>query len=131
MHVLTLKAWDVLNNSSERSIEFEVDNGARLTLSQLSNSPNPYRDYTQFEFRHNKPGFSLDVHIMIYSLTGQHMTSLYYTIQTESTESGPLYWNGRDASGNELSSGLYVYRVLVESDDGYFSSLSQKFFHFK
>jgi hypothetical protein len=131
MHVLTLKAWDVLNNSSEKSIEFEVDNGARLSLSQLSNSPNPYRDYTQFEFMHNKPGFGLDVHIMIYSLTGQHMTSLYYTIHPESTESGPLYWDGRDASGNELSSGLYVYRVLVESDDGYFSSLSQKFFHFK
>jgi hypothetical protein len=130
-HTLTLKAWDVVNNSSEETIGFVVDAGARLSLSQLITRPNPYRDYTQFEFQHNKPGSSLDVTIMIFDISGHLVTTLQYAIQPESTDSGLLYWNGRDASGNELSSGLYVYRLLVESDDGYFSSLSQKFFHFK
>ncbi len=130
-HTLSLKAWDVLNNSSEKTIEFIVDPGARLTLSQLVSNPNPYRDFTRFEFKHNKPGSTLDVSIMIFNLSGQLITALHYELHPESTGSGPLYWNGRDASGNELSSGLYVYRLLVESDDGYFSSLSQKFFHSK
>ncbi len=68
---------------------------------------------------------------MIYSLMGQHMTSLQYAVQTESTESGLMYWNGLDESGNELPAGLYVYQLLVKSDDGYISSVSQKFLHFR
>jgi len=130
-HTLTLKAWDVLNNSSEKTIEFEVNIGVRLALSNVFNRPNPFRESTEFYFGHNKPGSALEVTIRIYSLIGQHITTLQYAVQTESTESGLLYWDGRDASGNELPSGLYVYQVLVESDDGYFSSKSQKFLHFK
>jgi hypothetical protein len=62
---------------------------------------------------------------------GQHVTSLQYTVQSESTESGLMYWNGLDGSGNELPSGLFVYHLLVKSDDGYTSSVSQKFLHIK
>jgi hypothetical protein len=131
LHTLTLKAWDVLNNSSEKTIEFQVNTGARLVISDVHNRPNPYKENTEFVFEHNKPGSELAVTIMIYSLMGQHMTTLYYTVRSESTISGPLYWNGRDASGNELSSGLYVYHLLVKSDDGYMSSISQKLLHFK
>jgi hypothetical protein len=130
IHTLTLKAWDVVNNSSEKTIEFEVDAGARLSLSQLSTNPNPYREDTRFEFRHNKPGSTLDVSIMIFNISGQIVTTLHYEIYTESTDSGELYWNGRDASGNELPAGIYIYRLFVQSDDGYNTTLSQKFLHF-
>jgi hypothetical protein len=130
IHTLTLKAWDVLNNSSEKTIEFEVNVGARLALSNLQNRPNPFREGTQFLFEHNKPGSSFDVSIRVYSLMGQHITTLQYSVQTESTESGVMYWDGRDASGNELPAGLYVYNLVVVSDDGYYSSISQKFLHY-
>jgi hypothetical protein len=130
-HTLTLKAWDVLNNSSEKTIEFQVNVGARLAISNVHNRPNPFRESTEFVFEHNKPGSALEVTIRVYSLMGQHMTTLHYSIEPESTESGLLYWNGRDASGNELPSGLYVYHLQVESDDGYLSSTSQKLLHFK
>jgi hypothetical protein len=130
-HTLTLKAWDVLNNSSEKTIEFTVDTDARLMISNVRSCPNPYQESTQFEFEHNKPGSVLDVTIMIYSLAGQYVTSLKYQTESESNASGPLYWNGRDSSGNELPAGLFVYQLLVESDDGYFTDVSQKFIHFK
>jgi flagellar hook assembly protein FlgD len=64
-------------------------------------------------------------------MMGQHMTTLEYTVMNESTDSGPLYWNGRDDSGNELSSGLYVIKAVVKSDDGYYVTISQKLLHFK
>jgi hypothetical protein len=130
-HTLTLKAWDVLNNSSEKTIEFQVNADARLAISKVYNRPNPFTESTEFLFEHNKPGFELKVTIRIFSLMGQQLTVLQYTVQTESTESGLLFWDGRDASGNELPAGLYVYTLLVESDDGYESSASQKFLHFK
>jgi hypothetical protein len=131
IHSLTFKAWDVLNNSSEKTIEFQVNVGARLVISNLQNRPNPFRESTSFIFEHNKPGLALEITIRIYSLMGQKMTTLHYSVLTESTESGLLFWNGLDESGNELPAGLYVYQVQVESDDGYLSSTSQKFFHIK
>jgi hypothetical protein len=131
MHTLTLRAWDVLNNSSEKTIEFQVDAGARLSLSNVHNRPNPYKETTEFRFEHNKPGSLLDVTIMIFSLMGQQVTTLHYTVQNESAESGPLFWNGTDDSGNALPSGLYVYNLVVRSDDGYISSISQKLLHIR
>jgi hypothetical protein len=131
LHTLTLKVWDVLNNSSEKTIEFQVDSGARLSISNLQSRPNPYYEGTSFFFENNKPGSALDVTIRIYSLMGKLLTALEYSVLTESTESGLLYWNGKDASGNELPPGLYVYTLVVKSDDGYVSSLSQKLLHIK
>jgi hypothetical protein len=130
-HTLTLKAWDVLNNSSEKTIEFRVDVGARLSVSNVYNYPNPYSGGTSFVFDHNKPGSTLKATIRIFNLMGQQMTALQYTIPTESTQSGVLYWNGLDDSGNELPAGIFVYRLLVESDDGYLSTTSQKLLHYK
>jgi hypothetical protein len=131
MHTLTLKAWDVLNNSSEKTIEFQVNTGAKLTVNSLESRPNPYVENTTFYFEHNKPGSKLDVIIYIYSLMGNHVTTLEYTVMNESTDSGPLFWSGRDDSGNELSSGLYVIKLVVRSDDGYYVTLSQKLLHFE
>lgn len=131
LHTLTLKAWDVLNNSSEETIEFVVNVGARLNISNLQSRPNPYREGTQFVFEHNKPGSSLDIFISIFDLTGRLFTSLNYQVLTESAESGLLYWDGLDARGNELPDGIFVYTVIVRSDDGYQATLSQKLLHIK
>jgi hypothetical protein len=97
----------------------------------LRTQPNPMVNGTQFSFEHNKPGSSLDITIRIFNLTGQLLMSLQYEVQTESNGSGLLYWDGLDDSGNELPDGLFVYTILVKSDDGYYSSLSQKLLHIK
>lgn len=130
-HTLTLKAWDVLNNSSEETINFVVDPYARLLLTNAGTMPNPYHENVSFYFEHNKPGSTLDVTVRIFSLTGLQLQTLHYTIQPESVESGPMAWDGKDASGNELVAGFYISTMVVKSDDGYVSSISQKFLHFR
>lgn len=130
-HSLTLRAWDVLNNSSEKTIEFQVNAGAKLSISQLEARPNPYTDKTSFYFKHNTPGNEYDILIHVFDLMGRRMTTLEYTVQSETDEIGPLDWNGRDESGNELSEGLYVYSVVVKSEDGFTAVLSQKLLHIR
>jgi len=125
-HTLTLKAWDVLNNSSEATISFRVNTGAVLQIGNVYNYPNPTREGTWFVFEHNKPGADFDVNIHIFNMMGQPVNHLAYSFTTESTSSTPYYWNGRDSNGNELSSGFYVYRMMVSSGDGYGAEASRK-----
>jgi hypothetical protein len=130
-HTLTIKAWDVMNNSSEKTIEFRVDVGVRLAISSVYNYPNPFTNGTSFVFEHNKPGFTLKVTIRIFDLTGQQVSVLNYILPTENIQSSPLFWNGLDDSGGDLPSGLFIYHFQVESDDGFISYTSQKFLHYK
>lgn len=126
-HELTLKAWDVFNNSSEATIQFVVNDGARLVLGDVINYPNPVKDQgTTFSFRHNRPGAAFQVSIGIFNLLGQPVTRLEYEFTSETQESVPYYWDGLDADGNELNSGLYVYHLIVKTDDGFIAETSQK-----
>jgi hypothetical protein len=125
-HSLTLKAWDVFNNSSEATIEFVVNTGAQIVITGVQVQPNPLQEATQFVFNHNKPGEDLDVTIDIYSLMGQMACRLEYSFNTENLKSVPYTWNGRNSSGGELPSGLYVYHIKVVSADGTFTEVSQK-----
>jgi len=29
-----------------------------------------------------------------------------------------IYWDGRDADGNIIGNGLYIYRLLIRGEDG-------------
>ena len=62
-HKLKIRAWDILNNVSEKELEFEVANDASLTLDHVLNYPNPFTTHTSFFFEHNHPGENLDVSI--------------------------------------------------------------------
>ncbi len=123
---LTLKAWDICNNSSEKTVTFLVDTTARLSLSHVYNYPNPFNEGTYFTFSHNKPGEEFSVMIRIYSLMGKELTTLEYEFSTEYLKSDALYWDGRDESGNLLAAGLYLYEVRVTAGNGYFGIQSQK-----
>lgn len=125
-HTLTLKAWDVYNNSSEASIEFLVNTGEKLVISRVQTQPNPLSDHASFVFYHNKPGVGMDVTIRIYNLMGQFCDQMNYSFQTESLQSDPYPWDGRDDHGHELPPGLYVYLLAVTSEDGFVAEVSQK-----
>ncbi len=59
-HSLTVKVWDIFNNSSEETINFQVIAGENPVLSNVYNYPNPASDVTWFKFDHNKAGEELD-----------------------------------------------------------------------
>ena len=61
IHTLKIKAWDVLNNSSEFILDFSVVNDDELVIDHVLNYPNPFTTKTQFWFEHNKPGQDLFV----------------------------------------------------------------------
>jgi len=113
LHTLRIKAWDILNNSSEVILDFSVVNDEDLVIDHVLNYPNPFTTKTQFWFEHNKPGQDLLVQIHIFSLAGKLVKRIEKTINTFGNRSTEVDWDGRDDFGDKIGRGVYIYRIKV------------------
>ena len=95
-HVLKLKVWDVLNNSSEVEIRFSVKDIFRIET--VSCYPNPMQGQTKFVFTHNQPDESFDVTLDIFQISGSQIDSYNTTVGSSGTESLPFEWIPADRS---------------------------------
>lgn len=117
-HTLTLKAWDVLNNSNTASIDFEVILSSTMHLDNVYNYPNPFSSETNFVFSHNQANEWIDVEIQIFDLSGQLMKSIREQNYSTSFTSMPIRWDGTLDSGQRLAKGLYIYRLVATTKNG-------------
>ncbi len=121
LHTLTLKAWDVYNNSSTSELQFMVfDENESLVIDNVLNYPNPFVNYTEFWFNHNSSEI-LDISVQIFTFTGK----LVRTINGKTTGIGSksvasasrdITWDGRDDFGNKIGKGTYIYKLKVRSE---------------
>lgn len=117
-YTLTLRAWDVHNNVSSRSIDFVVTSPPGIELTELLNYPNPFSDKTRFSIEHNKPATELHVLIEIFSLNGQLVKSFDENVYASGFNIPPIEWDGTDEGGTLLGNGIYIFRAFVRSADG-------------
>jgi hypothetical protein len=123
-HTLTLKIWDVFNNSSDATITFVVSDENDFTISDYNTYPNPFSNSTDIYFQHNKPNQNLDVFLEIYSITGTLVKKQEESYSDNGYRIGPITWNGEDEYGGKLSAGMYIAKLGVSSSDGDFTSKS-------
>jgi hypothetical protein len=114
-HTIKIKAWDTYNNSSEATLNFMVVSDSGLVLDNVLNYPNPFVNYTEFWFNHNKPNEPLEVQVQIFTISGKIIKTINQTVQTTGTLSRNLKWNGLDDFGNRLGKGVYIYKLRVKS----------------
>ncbi len=120
LHTLTIKAWDVYNNSVSTEIQFVVVKEAdELIVERVLNYPNPFIDYTEFWFSHNSSS-ELDVMVQIYTVTGKLIKTLKGNSSTGNKGGNAslfrgLPWNGKDDFGDKIGKGVYVYKLTVKS----------------
>jgi hypothetical protein len=115
LHVLTVKAWDVYNNSSTADIQFIVTGGNTLKISRVLNYPNPFVDYTEFWFNHNRPFEPLEVQVQVFTITGKVVWTKNDIDTTDGFLSRKITWDGRDDFGDKIGKGVYVYKITVKS----------------
>jgi hypothetical protein len=114
-HTLKLKAWDTYNNSSEATLNFVVVSDAILNLENVLNYPNPFVNYTEFWFNHNKPNELLEVQVQVFTVSGKLIKTINQNVQTTGNLSRNITWNGLDDFGNKIGKGVYVYKLRVKS----------------
>jgi hypothetical protein len=117
-HSISLKVWDIHNNSSETFTEFVVASSEEMALEHVLNYPNPFTTHTEFMFEHNQACNFLDVQIQVFSVSGKMVKSINRTIRTDGFRSEPIAWDGLDDFGDNIGRGVYVYRVQVTTPDG-------------
>ena len=124
-HQLMFRAWDMMNNSSTVTIDFEVVKGLAPEILHIYATPNPARDYTTFMVTHDRPESDMVMTIEVFDFSGR-------ILWTHSEEEFPLTstysytWDLRTSSGQPLATGMYLYRVIASSPMGQSSSKAQK-----
>lgn len=116
-HSLRIKAWDVVNNSSEITITCWVGKSGQLQLAKVMNFPNPFRYTTTFSFEHNRPERDLQVQLAVYNTQGRLVKQINQQVRSAGTRSVQIQWNGTDDQGKKLGSGTYFYRIIVQEND--------------
>ncbi|WP_178984348.1 type IX secretion system sortase PorU [Winogradskyella helgolandensis] len=123
LHTLTLKAWDVYNNSSTAEFQFMVfDEDEELIIDNVLNYPNPFVNYTEFWFNHNSSE-PLDISVQIFTISGKLVRTLNGQTSADeccskgsSSLSRNIVWDGRDDFGDKIGKGVYVYKLKVKSN---------------
>ena len=112
-HTITVKAWDVNDNSGTGRVDFTVVDGTVMAIQNLQNYPNPFSNSTRFVFEHNHPDEALDVQILIYNAAGGLVKDINEQITPSGSRTNEISWDGTDKNGERLPSGLYVYRLNI------------------
>ncbi|HRK80842.1 MAG TPA: type IX secretion system sortase PorU [Saprospiraceae bacterium] len=114
---IRVKAWDVANNPAEGYTEFVVANSAEIALQRVLNYPNPFTDFTCFQFDHNLAGQEMDVLVQIFTVSGRLVKTLEERVMGDGALrlDDCIRWDGRDEYGDRLARGVYLYKVRVRS----------------
>ncbi|OYQ44397.1 type IX secretion system sortase PorU [Flavobacterium aurantiibacter] len=115
LHTIKVTAWDVYNNPVSGEIQFVVVGDESLTLKNVLNYPNPFVNYTEFWFTHNRPFEDLDVQVQVMTITGKVVWTRNQVINTEGFLSRSITWDGRDDFGDKIGKGTYIYKLTVRS----------------
>ena len=74
------------------------------------NHPNPFNPVTSIHYKVNDPGL---VKISVFSLSGRWFIDLVHARHIIGQYS--TTWNGKDYLGNQVSSGVYIYRSSLNN----------------
>ncbi|GIV35598.1 MAG: hypothetical protein KatS3mg031_3133 [Chitinophagales bacterium] len=92
----------------------------KRALSNFVNYPNPFSTSTRFVYTLTGDSPPTDYRLQIMTVSGRIVR------EVSKEELGPLYvgthmtdfaWDGKDQFGDQLATGVYLYRFLISDDD--------------
>ncbi len=123
-HSLSVKVWDVANNSSEEFIDYVLVGDEKPQLGNVFAYPNPSAGgVTKFVYEHNQSsGTPANVRLLLYTVSGR-LIKVIDDIDAlpDGVLSGgynQIEWDGLDDDGDLLASGVYLFRLelSIEKD---------------
>ena len=114
-HTLKFRAWDILNNPSTATLDFNVVNGLAPKLLDVNVTRNPAVSSTTFIVTHSFTDSDVDVILDVFDLGGR----ILWRHQEKGTSIGNSFtvdWDLTVDSGARLQTGVYLYRIRLSSN---------------
>jgi hypothetical protein len=115
-YILNVKgrnALGVLADSAGITRRFLVSN--EVQLLDVYNYPNPFSNNTYFTFKLTQ--IPDDLMIRIFTVAGRLVKVIYKKSSELNYDFNRIYWNGRDADGDQLANGVYFYKMIMKKGD--------------
>jgi len=116
-HSITIKAWDILNNSSEATSYFIVGDPEEGFIRNALNYPNPFDQQTTFRFEHDLVGTNLDIEIAVFALDGSLVKLIKRNTFAGTSVVDGIEWTPQDDSLPFLREGIYIYKIKIYSEE--------------
>ena len=97
-----------ISSFDERIVSVENPRDMLVVMDIRGNFPNPFNPFTTIEFSLDTKGF---ITLDIFNISGQKINTLFSENLTAGAHS--VIWDGRDANGSAVSSGIYFCRLLM------------------
>jgi hypothetical protein len=88
----------------------DPENILPIAFQLFQNYPNPFNPNTTISYQLSEVS---KVQLTIFNLTGQYVKTLLRTQQ--SSGNYQVEWDGRDENGNQVASGVYLYRIRANN----------------
>lgn len=121
-HTLNFKAWDLLNNSTSNSIEFEVVKGLTPEIFKVYNYPNPVKttNTTTIIVENDRPETILNTYVEVFDIAGRKIWS------KSQSNADNITWNLVTDNGSKAKTGIYFYRVNIKTTNSDVCSKTNK-----
>lgn len=120
-HTLTFRVWDLLNNSTTKTLDFVVVKGLNPVIFSVSNYPNPATEYTHIYINHDRQDEVMEFTVEVYDFSGRKVWSF-----ADNSGTNEITWNIAENSGGKINPGVYIYRVSILTNDKILSTQSNK-----
>ncbi len=118
-HSFVLRAWDAANNSTTIQFNANLVAVGNVAIDNLLNYPNPMQAATKFYFELTQP---VDRFVMdIFTLSGRKIrTFIGSNLPADNYPNGEfeIVWDGRDAGGDRVATGVYIYKATALPRNG-------------
>ena len=126
-HTLMLRAWDLYNNSSVAQITFVVDPEMLPEIMDIKVVGTPILSggNSEFVLVHNRPQSEIEVVVELFTLQGQTIWKEVEKVVCEGMEYR-YSWDRIARGTHSLSTGVYILRGYIVSDNGMSEPRSRK-----
>lgn len=117
LHEAEFKVWDIMNNPTTYTFQFEVEEGLKPFLTRIVATPTPARGSVKFHLSHNRPETQMKIGIMVYDITGRLHWKHEETGSSELFKDYVIDWDLRNNAGSHVRPGVYLYRAAISTDN--------------
>jgi hypothetical protein len=125
-HNLSFRAWDMLNNTSIKTLNFIVGENLKPEIVSLILEEDIITGHTNFHVSYNLPGVECDFSLEIFSISGaMQWRQEFRANDDKGTITIP--WPGCNSNGAKLNNGIYICKINASYNGSKNSHKEKKF----